>query len=83
MDSLVTHPIFGYSLSYRRLLEVQARLLGRFLLGEIPPARPSRRADGPGGRTGQPVAVRPRDPGGETLLLTYIVTCPTSAMIAA
>lgn len=32
----VTHPIFGYTVSYRRLLEVQARLLGRFLLGEVP-----------------------------------------------
>ena len=27
--------VFGYRLSYRRLLEVQARLLGRHLLGEI------------------------------------------------
>ncbi|MEX2517311.1 MAG: CRISPR-associated endonuclease Cas1 [Gammaproteobacteria bacterium] len=32
----VTHPLFGYKVSYRRLLEIQARLLGRFLLGEIP-----------------------------------------------
>lgn len=32
----ITHPVFGYPVSYRRLLEVQARLLGRFLLGEIP-----------------------------------------------
>ncbi|MGH7089586.1 MAG: CRISPR-associated endonuclease Cas4g/Cas1g [Stellaceae bacterium] len=31
----ITHPLFGYRLSYRRLLEVQARLLGRHLLGEI------------------------------------------------
>ena len=31
----VTHPIFGYRISYRRILEVQARLLGRFLTGEI------------------------------------------------
>lgn len=31
----VTHPLFGYKLSYRRLLEVQARLLGRYLLGEF------------------------------------------------
>jgi len=36
MDTLVTHPIFGYRISYRRVLEVQARLLGRALLGEIP-----------------------------------------------
>ena len=32
----VTHPVFGYRVEYRRLLEMQARLLGRFLLGEIP-----------------------------------------------
>jgi CRISPR-associated endonuclease Cas1/CRISPR-associated protein Cas4 len=32
----ITHPVFGYRLSWRRLLEVQARLLGRHLLGEIP-----------------------------------------------
>lgn len=36
MDQLVTHPVFGYKISWRRVLEVQARLLGRFLLGEIP-----------------------------------------------
>ncbi len=36
MDQLVTHPVFGYQVSWRRILEVQARLLGRFLLGEIP-----------------------------------------------
>ncbi len=31
-----THPVFGYQLSMRRLLLVQARLLSRFLLGELP-----------------------------------------------
>lgn len=31
----VTHPLFGYRLSYRRLFEVQARLLIRYLTGEI------------------------------------------------
>ncbi len=30
-----THPLFGYRLSMRRLIEVQGRLFGRFLLGEI------------------------------------------------
>lgn len=35
MDSLVTHPIFGYRLSYRRVLEVQSRLLARAVLGEL------------------------------------------------
>lgn len=31
----ITHPLFGYKLSYRRLLELQARLLARFLLGDL------------------------------------------------
>src|SRR5690606_38667934 len=35
VDQLVSHPIFGYRISYRRLFEVQARLLGRVMLGEI------------------------------------------------
>lgn len=35
MDTLVTHPLFGYRVSYRRILEVQARLLARFVSGEI------------------------------------------------
>ena len=30
-----THPVFGYRLSMRRLIEVQGRLFGRFLMGEI------------------------------------------------
>lgn len=36
MNQLITHPIFGYRISYRRILEVQARLLIRYLTGEIP-----------------------------------------------
>lgn len=32
----ITHPIFGYRVCYRRILEVQCRLLARTLLGEIP-----------------------------------------------
>lgn len=35
MDTLVTHPLFDYRVSYRRLLEIQARLLARLLEGEI------------------------------------------------
>lgn len=31
----ITHPLFGYRASYRRILELQARLLGRYLLGDI------------------------------------------------
>ncbi|MYE40092.1 MAG: CRISPR-associated endonuclease Cas1 [Chloroflexi bacterium] len=36
MDTLITHPLFGYSVSYRRILEVQVRLLSRHLQGELP-----------------------------------------------
>lgn len=36
MNQEVTHPVFGYRVSYRRLLELQSRLLARHLLGEIP-----------------------------------------------
>ena len=32
----VTHPLFGYTLCYRRVIAVQARLLARTLLGEVP-----------------------------------------------
>jgi CRISPR-associated endonuclease Cas1 len=35
LDQEVTHPVFGYRVSMRRLLEVQARLLARHLSGEI------------------------------------------------
>ena len=35
LDALVIHPRFGYAISYRRIFEVQARLLGRLLSGEI------------------------------------------------
>ena len=40
MSQEITHPVFGYQISYRRVLEVQARLLGRYLLGEIPELPP-------------------------------------------
>jgi CRISPR-associated protein Cas1 len=36
MATEVTHPIFGYTVNYRRVLEVQARLLSRHVMGEIP-----------------------------------------------
>jgi CRISP-associated protein Cas1 len=36
MNSLITHPIFDYKVSYRRVIEMQFRLLARFLTGEIP-----------------------------------------------
>jgi CRISPR-associated protein Cas1 len=35
MDNLVTHPLFGYRVSYRRILEIQVRLFGRVISGEL------------------------------------------------
>ncbi|MFT4099639.1 MAG: CRISPR-associated endonuclease Cas1 [Burkholderiaceae bacterium] len=35
MSQEITHPIFGYSAQYRQIIEIQCRLLGRHLLGEI------------------------------------------------
>lgn len=35
MSSLITHPLFDYKVSYRRALELQARLLAKTLTGEI------------------------------------------------
>lgn len=35
MDTLVTHPVFGCRVNYRRVLEIQARLLARVLTGEL------------------------------------------------
>jgi CRISPR-associated protein Cas1 len=42
MDGLVSHPIFGYAASYRRVLEIQVRLLARALMGEVPEYPPFR-----------------------------------------
>lgn len=36
LDTQVRHPVFGYRVSYRRVLDVQARLLGAHLLDEVP-----------------------------------------------
>jgi CRISPR-associated protein Cas1 len=35
MSSIITHPLFDYKVSYRRALELQARLLAKTLTGEI------------------------------------------------
>lgn len=40
LDHEVTHPQFGYRVTYRRALEVQARLLATHLLGELPAYTP-------------------------------------------
>ena len=34
LASGVTHPVFGYKVSYRRAIELQARMLAKFLTGE-------------------------------------------------
>jgi CRISPR-associated protein Cas1 len=36
LSEQVTHPLFGYRVSYRRIFEMQCRLLARHLRGEIP-----------------------------------------------
>ena len=36
MSTLLTHPVFDYKVSYRRALELQARILAKVLTGEIP-----------------------------------------------
>ncbi len=36
MDTEVTHPVFAYRLSYRRMLMLHARLIAAWLLGEVP-----------------------------------------------
>jgi CRISPR-associated protein Cas1 len=35
IDTLVTHPLFGYRVNYRRVLEIQTRLLARVVTGEL------------------------------------------------
>ncbi|MGH9172411.1 MAG: CRISPR-associated endonuclease Cas4g/Cas1g [Acidimicrobiales bacterium] len=36
LDMSVTHPLFGYKATYRRIMEVQSRLLAAYLLREVP-----------------------------------------------
>ena len=36
LEQIITHPIYHYRISYRRVFEVQARMLGAHLLGEVP-----------------------------------------------
>ena len=40
LDTQVTHPTYGYRITYRRVFEVQARVLAAHLLGEIPSYTP-------------------------------------------
>lgn len=36
LDTEVSHPTFGYKVTYRRVFEVQARVLAAHVLGEVP-----------------------------------------------
>lgn len=40
VSTVIKHPVFGYEVSYRRAYEVQARILGAHLLGEVPQYTP-------------------------------------------
>ena len=35
MQEVITHPVFEYKVAYRRCIELQARLLGKYLTGEV------------------------------------------------
>ena len=40
MTTQVRHPMFGYQVSYRRAVELQARILAARLIGELPAYQP-------------------------------------------
>ncbi len=40
MSTQLRHPLFGYSVSYRRAVELQARILAASLIGELPEYQP-------------------------------------------
>jgi CRISPR-associated protein Cas1 len=40
MEQMVTHPVFDYRLSYRRVLEIESRLISRLITGELDEYRP-------------------------------------------
>ncbi len=40
LNTEITHPVFQYKATYRRCLELQARLLAKYLLGEVAVYRP-------------------------------------------
>ena len=42
MNTMVMHPMFDYQMSYRRMLEVEVRLLSRYLEGELKNWKPFR-----------------------------------------
>ncbi|HEY7348059.1 MAG TPA: type I-D CRISPR-associated endonuclease Cas1d [Ktedonobacterales bacterium] len=40
LNTTIQHPYFGYKTTYRRCIELQVRLLGKVLLGELPNYQP-------------------------------------------
>ena len=40
LDTEIRHPVFGYQASYRRSLELEVRLVAKWLAGEIPTFKP-------------------------------------------
>ena len=36
MQEVITHPVFEYKVTYRRCIELQARLLAKYITGEVP-----------------------------------------------
>ena len=36
MDTEVRHPVFGYSVTNRRVMEVQTRFLAAYMMREVP-----------------------------------------------
>ncbi len=40
MTTQLRHPVFGYQVSYRRAVELQARILAAYLIGELPEYEP-------------------------------------------
>ena len=34
--TVVSHPVYGYKMSYSRMLEVQARMLAAYVRGDVP-----------------------------------------------
>lgn len=36
LDQMVTHPVFDYRCSWRGIIRLQARLLARWLTGDVP-----------------------------------------------
>jgi CRISPR-associated protein Cas1 len=40
MATEIRHPLFGYEVSYRRAIELQARVLAAYLIGDVPSYSP-------------------------------------------